>query len=566
MARKVQAVYDFDGQEGTTELSIKSGDIITLIETEGVDGWLEGTNTNGESGFFPEAYVEEYNADDDTPPPSSAPPFSSDFGDLPPPSPELEGDDDSTPINIPQNDLSGTTVEITTPPTDEAIKLRSGESFFSDYEDEEGNFLLSTKSSEKTATLKSGDVSSLHSKSSNALGSKATLSRRSTFVKSGCVNYILGQIDAEVGEADIIQLVEDGDGKYSWLNSNTPYSCSIASFKKESKFKGLVSTVAYQLHPSFNYAEVSRSYKQFDWVHERLAEKFVTIPIPPLPGAYEGLSEDEFIDHRMNKLQSFVNRVCIHPVLSQSEVWRHFLTAKGEKEWKIGKKKVENDPLVGGSWFMSIKAPETHIDSSFIDHEVEVFSNFTGAFYAAVKNMMKTAQDQTAKCKSQHKHEFQTISKAFLDLGKAMELDGSLHANNLTSAIKFTGDTYEEIAKLVEDGPRNYWEHLGDIMHDYRGMLSGWPGVLKVHSGAIVKKKEADLMKSEGKLNQHVATEIINRADVLSYALLAEINTFHYQRGKDMVDAHKNFLKEQMNYYQTITEKFRDALGKFDDC
>jgi len=33
----------------------------------------------------------------------------------------------------------------------------------------------------------------------------------------------------------------------------------------------------------FNNIQVSRRYKHFDWLHERLEEKFNLIPIPPLP-------------------------------------------------------------------------------------------------------------------------------------------------------------------------------------------------------------------------------------------------------------------------------------------
>jgi hypothetical protein len=33
----------------------------------------------------------------------------------------------------------------------------------------------------------------------------------------------------------------------------------------------------------FNNIQVSRRYKHFDWLHERLVAKFSFIPIPPLP-------------------------------------------------------------------------------------------------------------------------------------------------------------------------------------------------------------------------------------------------------------------------------------------
>ena len=68
------------------------------------------------------------------------------------------------------------------------------------------------------------------------------------------------------------------------------------------------------------------------------------------------------------------------------------------------------------------------------------------------------------------------------------------------------------------------------------------------------KKKEVDRMVSEGKLSQSEATEIGNRTDVLSYALLAEINTFHNGRVRDISEAHKHFLKEQISHYQKVTK------------
>ena len=39
--------------------------------------------------------------------------------------------------------------------------------------------------------------------------------------------------------------------------------------------------------------------------------------------------------------------------------------------------------------------------------------------------MLKTAADQTQKCQNHYKREFQTIGKAFLQLGQAMEQDNN---------------------------------------------------------------------------------------------------------------------------------------------
>ena len=60
--------------------------------------------------------------------------------------------------------------------------------------------------------------------------------------------------------------------------------------------------------------------------------------------------------------------------------------------------------------------------------------------------------------------------------------NASTETTNLTNAVTCTGEAYEEIAKLVDDQPRNDWEHLGDTMHDYRGILAGWPGIMQIHA------------------------------------------------------------------------------------
>ena len=55
---QVQALYHFEAHPGAGELTLTPGDIYTVTRTDIGEGWLEGTNSRGESGIFPEAYVE----------------------------------------------------------------------------------------------------------------------------------------------------------------------------------------------------------------------------------------------------------------------------------------------------------------------------------------------------------------------------------------------------------------------------------------------------------------------------------------------------------------------------
>ena len=72
---QARALYDFDAEPGSGEVSIRVGDILTVTRSDVGEGWWEGSTPQGQTGLFPEAYVEEIPAEEtNTAPPSMAPP------------------------------------------------------------------------------------------------------------------------------------------------------------------------------------------------------------------------------------------------------------------------------------------------------------------------------------------------------------------------------------------------------------------------------------------------------------------------------------------------------------
>jgi len=61
-------------------------------------------------------------------------------------------------------------------------------------------------------------------------------------------------------------------------------------------------------------------------------------------------------------------------------------------------------------------------------------------------------------------------------------------------------------------------------------------------------------LSQEGRVGQSEAAEVGRRADTLSYALLAEINTFHMEKQRDLKLAHQQFLQEQIKFYQKVVK------------
>lgn len=507
---KVTALYDFQGEPGTAELSIVAGEILTVTRNDVGEGWWEGINSQGKTGLFPAAYVEAS---------GSAPP------EQPPPmlDPEQEtwdddwDDDTYSEIGQPQQIYanSGPVVPLPAPPDD---------------------ILVDNKVNKKN--------------------------RFSTFDKFGVDGYIFGDTKMQISEADKIYITMNEEGVF-WPMITQYYTVQVASPKKESKLKGLKSFIAYQLTPSFNNIQVSRRYKHFDWLHERLSDKFCVIPIPPLPDKQISNRYDEsFIEHRRIQLQSFVDWICRHPVLSTCEVWQHFLTCTDDKRWKLGKRQAEKDQLTGAKFCLLIESPEKLLLASVLDPQIDKCANFMHAMENGIKNLMLTSQEQSKRHQGPYKREFQRIGECIFSLGNSIELDAP---STLADAIKRTGGTYIEISRLYEEQCKYDWEPLSDFLHLYRGITTSFPDVLSVQKVAMNKRKESEKLTSDQKMNVAELNEVTRKTDVVNYAILAEISHFRNERSIDMNRAMKQFLQQQIHFYQNIVSKLQTTLELYEE-
>jgi hypothetical protein len=60
----LKVIYDFDAEAGT-ELTVKEGDVLTILSKDAGDGWWNARNESGQEGMVPATYVEEIATYDD---------------------------------------------------------------------------------------------------------------------------------------------------------------------------------------------------------------------------------------------------------------------------------------------------------------------------------------------------------------------------------------------------------------------------------------------------------------------------------------------------------------------
>lgn len=554
-------MYDFEGDPGNGELNITTGETIYILRQDVGDGWWEARNSSGQEGLVPETYVEVVSVPEPSFPPPPPPMFPSEPASAP-------------PMSLPANGFDSGGSQ----PNSNWQQQESYDDWDDDWDDDEddrssnstvghsqqdlggqGNFGLSAPNREGKQVSPTGDNMSKYGTV------KSSFNRFSHFAKSGGEAFLMGQADERVPESDRIKIVETQEGP-AWLNQDSPFTCAVKSQKKESKMKGLKSFISYQIKPSFTNVEVSRRYKHFDWLHERLECKFVCIPIPPLPDkALTGRYEEDFIHERMRKLQSWINRMVRHPVISRSDVFLHFLTCTDEKKWKMGKRKAEKDEFQGGRFFQVLSPPACSLEIREIEGKMEVFCKFVTNMTENTKTLVTMHHENAKKQLGPFKREYSKIGASYKQLAQTFNLDNGTRSRHLTAAIDYTGDAFTEIGKMFsEQPPKDAYPQI-EFLQEYKGILQTFPETLKVHEGAIGKAKECLKLQEEGKMSESEVNNVLARADTISYGTLAEITHFQEQRVDDFKSMMQKYLQEQINFYKNLTGKLEEALQHYND-
>lgn len=81
---------------------------------------------------------------------------------------------------------------------------------------------------------------------------------------------------------------------------------------------------------------MERRYKHFVWLYERLKSKYSCICVPPLPDkSHASKYGESFVEKRREKLQTWINRIARHPVLSQDSLSLHHFLSCSPSDMKV---------------------------------------------------------------------------------------------------------------------------------------------------------------------------------------------------------------------------------------
>uniref|UniRef100_A0A8C7GBG7 Sorting nexin n=1 Tax=Oncorhynchus kisutch TaxID=8019 RepID=A0A8C7GBG7_ONCKI len=393
----------------------------------------------------------------------------------------------------------------------------------------------------------SGDGGAIQRGGATGSSMKISLNKFPGFSKSGPELFLLCKQPPKGKEKITIYMGEVGP---VWSYPEAQLDCVVADPKKGTKMYGLKSYIEYHVIPNTTNRPVNHRYKHFDWLYERLLDKFGSaIPIPSLPDKQvTGRFEEEFIKMRMERLQGWMTRMCRHPVVSNSDVFQLFLTYKDEKDWKTGKRKAEKDEDVGVMIFSSIEPEAPDLDPIEVEQKCDQFSRFTKAMDDGVKDLLTVGQEHWKRCTGPLPKEYQRIGKAFQNLSSVFTSSGYQGEATLTDAMTSAGKTYEEIAQMVAEQPRKDLHFLMENNNEYKGLLGCFPDTIGVHKVGSYR----------GGNNNHMKITLLKEQN--HFILM---NHFHSNRIYDYNRVMQLYLEEQVKFYETIAEKLKQAHSQF---
>ncbi|KAI0033670.1 hypothetical protein K488DRAFT_47235 [Vararia minispora EC-137] len=270
-----------------------------------------------------------------------------------------------------------------------------------------------------------------------------------------------------------------------WLHSGEAIEVLIVDAVKTTE-QSNSPYIAYVIHSGT--ATARHRYSEFESLRNGLTKLYPTLIIPPIPskqsiGEYaikQGRAKEDaaMIARRRRMLQTFLNRIAQHPILSNEHVFHRFLD--GEVSWS----EVLHSPPLSQLPKNMLKAPAHNPtdpnappayqalpnpsnlhplrrpDQRFLDSEV-----FTNKFAAHLSGPMEKVTRRTMKRWSE-------FSQDHMDLGAAWNGFSLNETGPLSSAIEKSGQaidaTYMSTARLLQDLEQNWQEPL----HEYSQFAS----------------------------------------------------------------------------------------------
>lgn len=253
------------------------------------------------------------------------------------------------------------------------------------------------------------------------------------------------------------------------------------------------------MNPNFT---VTRRYRDFLWLYERLHDNNPGVVVPPPPEKQAmGRFDTNFIESRRMALERMINKIAGHPILQNDGDLKTFLESES---FNVAiKHHTGKDPLLGASeskGFMSSIGIGAGSSGKFIEHD-DWFHD-RRIYLDALENQLKALQKSTDTVVIQRKHLSDSCGEFSASLHNlaAVELSPSL-----SGPLEALGDLQLRIQELYQRQALQDILTIGIVIDEYIRLIGSVKKAFEqrqkaYHSWHSAESKLQDIKKQQEKL------------------------------------------------------------------
>ncbi|KAL6614121.1 hypothetical protein ACP70R_036391 [Stipagrostis hirtigluma subsp. patula] len=345
--------------------------------------------------------------------------------------------------------------------------------------------------------------------------------------------------------------------------------------------------------PEFEGAEkiVIRRYSDFEWLHDRLAEKYKGIFIPPLPekNAVEKFRfSKEFIELRRQALDLFINRIALHPELKQSEDLRTFLQADEERmdrarSYETGIFKKPADFL---QMFKDVQSKVSDVvlgKEKPVEESTPEYEKLKNYIFE-LENHLAEAQKQAFRLVKRHRE----LGQSLADFGKAIKLLGACEGDLMEKVFSEVGSKSEMLSIKLQREADNLLFNFEEPLKDYVRAVQSIKATMLDRANAFRQHFDLDQERKYKELNLEKlkfmnpekyaeaemefrelkagSEEATKRFEHIVRVMNEELARFQEQKTADIGLAFHEFAKGQAKLAKDIADAWRSVLPKLEAC
>ncbi|PPJ53415.1 hypothetical protein CBER1_01021 [Cercospora berteroae] len=336
------------------------------------------------------------------------------------------------------------------------------------------------------------------------------------------------------------------------------------------------------MNPTFT---VTRRYRDFLWLYERLHDNNPGVVVPPPPEKQAmGRFDQNFIESRRQALERMINKIASHPILQMDGDLKTFLESE---QFSVAIKHSGKDPLLGGTESKGIMSSIGLGGSSggkFIEHD-DWFHD-RRVYLDALENQLKALQKSTDTVVAQRKGLAEACADFSLSLHNlaAVELSPSL-----SGPLDALGDLQLRIQELYQRQAMQDVLTLGIVIDEYIRLIGSVKKAFEqrqkaFHSWHSAEAKLADIKKQQDKLLRAGRTQQDRmgqmQADVadqerrvhatrllfedMGRLMRAELDRFEREKVEDFKSGVETFLESAIEAQKELIELWETYLLQLD--